>query len=253
MKIEDFCNEIELSQYEKQTYVTLLQIGTAKARDISKKSKVSYGRIYEILEKLESKGLISVIPSEPKTFEAIEPKNALKNFLRRKEEKLQTLKQEIDNLVIPKKETEKINKDTTIVLQGKQKQLNMINDMHHRAKKEILMIPGVYEPNTSRKTATIRALRKGIEIKRLIRKVTNKNKGFLEESIKLGEKIKENSIPGLRLIVTDNKEAMISIVNTKSNDRISIYTTNKDFASSLSIFFNSVWDKSKKINLKRNN
>jgi HTH-type transcriptional regulator, sugar sensing transcriptional regulator len=250
MDIEDFLEEIGLSQYEKKAYLTLLSIGKSKSKSISKESGVSYGRIYEIMDKLEKKGLIAILPTEPKTFDAIEPKLAFKLILKKREEKLSALMNNISTLTIPEKTSPIKEQDKTIVLQGKQKQLMMIGEMHERAKKEILMVPGIYEPSTARNVVTLRALNKGVKIKRLIKAINSKNKDILERSSKLGEEVRKNNLPGLRLIVTDNKESMISIVNPKSKDRISIYTTNKEFANSMSIFFSSLWDASKKVVVK---
>lgn len=250
MELEEFLEEIGLSQYEKKTYISLLRIGRSKSKKISKESGVSYGRIYEILDKLEDKGLITIFPTEPKTFDAVDPKLALKFFLKKQEERLSNLKSVVNNLVVPKKNERLIEEDKTFVLQGKQKQLAMIGEMHERAEKEILMIPGVYEPSPTRNIATLRALNNGVKIKRLIRAINPINKDILLKSVELGEEVRKNNLPGLRLIVADDKEAMISIVNPSSNERISIYTTNKDFAKSMSTFFESLWQSSKKIIIK---
>ena len=80
MDIEDFLDRIGLSQYENKAYLTLIRIGKTKSMQIAKESGVSYGRIYEILDKLEGRGLITILPTEPKTFDAIDPKIAFKLF-----------------------------------------------------------------------------------------------------------------------------------------------------------------------------
>jgi sugar-specific transcriptional regulator TrmB len=250
MEFDDFLEELELSPYEKKAYACLLRIGVAKSKHVAKESGVSYGRIYEILEKLAEKGLISIIPTEPKTFIAIDPHVAFRLILRKREDRLQMLKHEILKMTFPTQEISKKSVEKTIVVQGKQKQLAIINEMHERAKKEILMIPGVYEPNVARNVATLRALKRHVRIKRLIRAITPKNKEILKESVNLGEEIKKAYLPGLRLIVADDKEAMISIVNPASKDRISIYTTNREFAKSMSTFFNSLWESSRKISVR---
>lgn len=245
MKLNDFLDKINLTQYEKKVYLSLLRIGNSKSREISKESGVSYGRIYEILSKLDEKGLISTFSTEPKTFEAIEPKKSLEIFLQRKEDELYKLKNEISTLEMPEIIKKEKTKNEIIVLKGKEKQIEMISDIHNRAKKEILMIPGVYEPTSKRRLETLRVLNNNIKIKRIIRKVNDKNKDILEQSIALGEEIKFNHLSGLRLIVADNKESMLSIVDPKTKDRISIYSENKDFANSMSIFFKSLWKSSK--------
>lgn len=250
MAFEEFLEQFGLSQYEKMAYTTLLRIGRSKSQEIAKESNVSYGRIYEILEKLTDKGLITLFPTEPKTFEAIDPKLAFKLIIKQKEDHLHELKKQIEVLSIPEQHIKLLTQDQTIVLQGKQKQLSMISEMHERAKKEILLIPGVYELNTSRKTGTIKALTRGVKINLLVTEITQHNKEFIKEGMKLGQEVRQNKLSGLRLIVADNKEAMISIVNPATKDRISIYTTNKEFAHSMGIFFNALWIGSKQIKMK---
>ena len=175
MEIQQFLDKLGLSQYEKQAYLTLLQLGRAKSKKISKESKVSYGRIYEILEKLEERGLISSLPTTPRTFEAIDPKISFKLILKKKSEEIAELEKDVKQIKIPTKKIIEDGKDQTIVLHGKQKQLQMVSQMNERAKKEIMSIPGVYEPITSVKVTGRRALQRGVKVRRLLRKVTPKN------------------------------------------------------------------------------
>ncbi|MBU0536289.1 MAG: hypothetical protein KKE20_04950 [Nanoarchaeota archaeon] len=249
MEIEQFLEKLGISQYEKQAYIALLRLGRAKSRQISKESNVSYGRIYEILEKLEQKGLISILPTEPKTFEAINPRIALKLMLKKKTEEIAELQEEAEQLKIPARIVPETIKDKTIVLHGRQKQLQMIGEMNERAKKEIMTIPGVYEPNTYLRITAKRALKRGVKIRRLLRAVTPKNKQILKEDLSSGAEIKQRDLSGLRLKIIDRKEAILSIVDPKTKDRISVYTTNKDFANSMATFFESLWEKSRPIRI----
>ena len=126
----------------------------------------------------------------------------------------------------------------------------MIREMDERATKEILVIPGIYEPSIVDITPTHRALKRGVRIRRLLRAVSPQNKNIVKENIKLGEEVRQKTLSGLRLNIIDRKEAIISIVDPQSKNRISIYTSNKDFANSVAIFFESLWDKSDKIQVK---
>lgn len=249
MEINQFLDKLGLSQYEKQAYLTLLQLGRAKSKKISKESKVSYGRIYEILDKLEERGLITGLPTMPRTFEAIDPKISFRLLLKKKSDEIAELENDVKTIKTPIKKLFQETKDKTIILHGKQKQLQMISQMNEKAKKEILTIPGVYEPITSVKITARRALQRGVKIKRLLRKVTRENRPIIKENIRLGEEIRQKELTGLRLKIIDKKEAILSIVDSHTKDRISIYTTNKDFANSMAIFFESLWEKSKPIKI----
>lgn len=57
-----------LSEYASRTYLALLDLGTAEARDISGISKVPASKIYRILEQLHEKGLVDVLPEFPRKY-----------------------------------------------------------------------------------------------------------------------------------------------------------------------------------------
>ena len=250
MEIEQFLDKLGLGQYEKKAYNALLHLKNAKSKEISKESNVSYGRIYEILDKLEKRGLISSLPTQPRTFELIEPKVAFKLILKQQENEITNLMKDVEKIKVPQiKKSSKI-KEQTLILHGKQRQLAMITEMKNRAEKEIMSIPGVFEPKKfGSNFAAQQAMRRGVKSRRLLRQVSRKNKKIIKENLKLGEKMKHCTLMGLRLGVVDRKEAIITIVDPDTKDRISIYTSNKDFANSLAIFFDSLWDKSKTIKL----
>jgi len=248
MEINDFLDYIDLTQYEKQVYLSLLSLGRSKSRKISKDSKVSYGRIYEILEKLEKRGLIQSIPTIPRTFEATDPKIAFNLILRKKTDEISEFRSKIKkiNIKVPK---ESGIPDKTMVIHGKTKQLSQYREMDARAKNESLAVPGVWHPKVASDINSERILARGVKVKRIVRKITLHNKERAKKRIEMGEEIRQNVLMGLRLHVVDRKEAIISIVDPNTKDRISIYTSNKDFANSMAIFFDSLWGKSKNIKL----
>ncbi len=83
--------EFGLTKYESKTYVTLLSSGICDARSLSSRSGVPFGRIYDVLASLESKGLVEKQISRPKKFLAVEPKLALKRLLELKHEETKSL------------------------------------------------------------------------------------------------------------------------------------------------------------------
>jgi sugar-specific transcriptional regulator TrmB len=78
----EFLNTANLSTYEINAYITLLKTNDPlTARDISDKSKVPSGRIYEILEDLNKKGMIEIIESRPKKFRSFPLNTAFYNLI----------------------------------------------------------------------------------------------------------------------------------------------------------------------------
>jgi len=98
--IEAILQEIGLTQNETKVYLALLELGESKTGDILKKSKLNSGKIYEILDSLEQKGLVSaVLKNKVKHFTPADPSRVLEYL----EEKKKTIeRQEKDvNKILP--------------------------------------------------------------------------------------------------------------------------------------------------------
>jgi HTH-type transcriptional regulator, sugar sensing transcriptional regulator len=67
-----------LTKRETDTYIALLGLGSSTIGDIVKKSKVPSSKVYEVLNKLISKGLASfIIKGKTKYFQASDPESLL--------------------------------------------------------------------------------------------------------------------------------------------------------------------------------
>jgi HTH-type transcriptional regulator, sugar sensing transcriptional regulator len=66
-----------LTSYEIKVYLSLLQMGSMTASDISKRSGVPYSKIYEVLNSLEDKGWLESDSSRPQKFFPKSPLSAL--------------------------------------------------------------------------------------------------------------------------------------------------------------------------------
>ncbi|MBY9016918.1 MAG: TrmB family transcriptional regulator [Candidatus Lokiarchaeota archaeon] len=79
-----FLDDVNLSTHEINVYIALLtssRINNPTAKEISRKSEVPSGRIYEVLEDLKNKGMVEIIESRPKKVRAIAINKALDNLL----------------------------------------------------------------------------------------------------------------------------------------------------------------------------
>jgi sugar-specific transcriptional regulator TrmB len=80
-----FLKDANLSTYEISAYITILTSSKIKhpsARQISSQSGVPSGRIYEVLEELNIKGLIEIIESRPKKYKALSLNKGLDNLIK---------------------------------------------------------------------------------------------------------------------------------------------------------------------------
>ena len=71
----------KLSSYEIHAYLTLLRSSDLTARELSERSKIPTGRIYEILEELKNKGMIEIKSSRPKVYSAFSFNQAVNNLI----------------------------------------------------------------------------------------------------------------------------------------------------------------------------
>ena len=102
--------ELGLSITEAKVYLALLELGSSLAGEITKKSEVNRTNVYDALERLIEKGLVSyVISANRKVFEPVAPER-LKEILKEKEEKLDSIMQELES----KYSTSKTKEEATI-------------------------------------------------------------------------------------------------------------------------------------------
>lgn len=95
--------EVGLAGNEVKVYLALLDLGSALAGEITKKSGVNRTNVYDALDKLIEKGLVSyVIKANRKYFEAGSPERVVKyleekeNALRKKKDLVATIIPELD-------------------------------------------------------------------------------------------------------------------------------------------------------------
>lgn len=97
-----------LTKNESKVYVALLKLGSATAVEITKKSKVHRVNVYDALERLQYKGLISTImQAKKRIYEAANPEQLL-NLIKQKEEALQQILPELEQEFKLKKEKQQV-------------------------------------------------------------------------------------------------------------------------------------------------
>jgi len=85
--INNLLKQLGFSEKETQIYLALLEIGSGKAQDVSKKTGLNRTTVYDICETLMQRGLISKYKKGAGTFfNALDPKHILSYLDREKEE-----------------------------------------------------------------------------------------------------------------------------------------------------------------------
>jgi sugar-specific transcriptional regulator TrmB len=97
--IDKVLKEIGLTQNEIKVYLALLDLGEAKTGEILKNSGLNSGRIYEILDSLQKKGLVSfVLKSGVKLFSPADPKR-VKDYLKEKKDAIEKQEKDFDQIL----------------------------------------------------------------------------------------------------------------------------------------------------------
>lgn len=112
--------EIGLTRGEIRVYLTLLKIGETTTGKIIEQSGLSSGKIYEIIDKLIKKGLVSFIVKEKtKYFQACSP-NRLKDYLYEKENEIKSKEKELEKELPSLLETynSKLSENNSVLFKG---------------------------------------------------------------------------------------------------------------------------------------
>lgn len=80
-EVRRFLKFSKISNYEIDAFVTLINSTVLTARELSEKSGVPIGRIYEVLQKLKKYRMIEAQESRPKMYRAISPNLAFNNLI----------------------------------------------------------------------------------------------------------------------------------------------------------------------------
>jgi len=92
--------DLGLSEYEARAYRSLLETGPTTAKELSRASDVPMGRIYDVLNGLESYNLVrSQTASRPKKYVAVESDAALDRLLADKKRELDEKAEQYEEIV----------------------------------------------------------------------------------------------------------------------------------------------------------
>lgn len=129
----EILQEIGLSATESKVYLALLKLGSALAGEITKQAEINRTNVYDALERLVSKGLVTYsISANRKVFEPVNP-SRLKEIIKEREEKLDSLIPELET-----KFKESKQKEEALIFKGKKGIKSIFEDIL-KEKQELLV------------------------------------------------------------------------------------------------------------------
>ncbi len=107
--------KVGFTKGEIRIYVALLELGETTTGPIIDKSRISSSKVYEILEKLIQKGLVSyTIKEKTKYFQPASPKK-IEDYIQRQKRKLEQTEKEIIDLIPLLEEKQKLSEEAQTV------------------------------------------------------------------------------------------------------------------------------------------
>ena len=238
-----------LTEGEIKVYLALLELGLSTSGNIIKKSNIAKSIVYQILEKLEKKGLVShIIKSKTMYFQASSPEKIL-NYIEEKEKDLKQTKEEIEKILPELLLKEKFgDKSEATVYTGYKGIITAYEKVYKKLKKGeeyyYLGIP-TYQPKEMHlfwQRDHIRRQKEGIKCKLLFNIDTN------QEILK-----NRNSFKGCeaRYILSDIKTPAgfliykdTTVIILQSPTMIAVEIVNQDITNSFQSYFDEFWSRS---------
>jgi len=200
-----------LNEYESRVFATLLVQGSSTASELSNNSNVPRPRVYDILEKLASKGLVAKNPGRPVKFKALDVDDAFYNYIEIKKSEHDKKIEEIKKLKSKLKETlnkkelsnsdMKQKKDMIWVLKNRSNIYSKLNSLIDNANESILIATskeGLKRKMTTHGKALRKAKKRGVKVKI----ISPANDEYSQIASKFADYVKKD--PAQRLVAIDD-------------------------------------------------
>ena len=243
---------IGLTEGEIRVYLALIELGPSTSGPIVNKSRVSSSKVYNILERLIQKGIISYIIKEKTRYYQAEDPIKIKEYVINKENEIKKQKEEIDKL-IPilqlKKRLEK-NKNEVQVYKGLGGVQTITEHIYSKLKRGDtwynIGVPSYQEEKYHDywHKDHLRRIKAGIKCKMLFNPATP------TKTIKQRNSYKDCEARHMPLSVETPSWILIykdvTVLILPGEDPISIEITNNEIANSFKQYFDAFWKLTKK-------
>jgi sugar-specific transcriptional regulator TrmB len=236
-----------LTNWEIQTYLALLELGSTTTGPLVKKAEVPHSKIYSVLESLNKKGLANhIIKGKIKYFQAVEPESLL-SIIKDKERELKTLLPELNKLKNSSK-----NKQNVEIYEGMKAMTSfMINLIENSKENEEWMSFSIGEDELLEKAQTfwdkigILRYEKKLNVKVMDNidykeKLKNIYKDRWEHVKKI-IRFSKNIFPATTIIFKDK----IIILNFLSEPETAVVISSKDLINYYQNFYLKEWERAK--------
>ena len=237
---------IGLTEGEAKVYLALSELGSSTVGPIVKKSRVAYSNIYDILNRLTEKGIVSfIIKQKTKYFQAAPPSNLIE-YLNNKEKEILLQKQSLKKALpdLEKLQESKIKQEAEVFL-GKKGLRSAYEKLYKNLKKsEEALFFYIHESEYAETSNLFYNSITDIVKQTKNRGIANKEykkSWFAKKAFHLNMRFIDIPLPGNIDIIND-KVLFVSW----SGGITSVLIHSKEIANNLRNYFNEVWKLTKK-------
>jgi sugar-specific transcriptional regulator TrmB len=247
METIEILKNVGLTSNEASVYMSLLKTGSSLASNIAKKCNLHRTHVYDCIEKLIKKGLVSfVIRENRKYFQATDPERLLE-FLEQKKEDVRGILPELKQ--IKEERAEEVEAE---IFKGKEGWKTVMEDMIKCKGKEILMLGGsgkgfkvapYFMPNLN-----LRIKKAKIKFRSIYRDTGDARKAAEgEKKLNREPRILPKDMKNvMQIFVYGETVAMIPMTPDVEKEPVTFVIKNKETAQGFKEYFEWMWKLSKK-------
>jgi sugar-specific transcriptional regulator TrmB len=237
--------EVGLNTYEIDAYLAVLEGGQMTAMEISKKAKVPYSKIYEVLNSLKDKGWVKRVETRPTKYHPVAPLDAIANARLKFEEKYKSWEKKIAReLQLLYERQELVERPDILILHGQKAILAKLEETVRKASREIMIaVPEFAESMVASSAAFLQEAIKKTDVN--IKIMTSERIGGMNLRKLAGfvQLRARNQMFGGGVIV-DGREAMLFLGEDKPS--LVLWSNHAGLVRFAREYFQFLWDSSKK-------
>jgi sugar-specific transcriptional regulator TrmB len=250
-----------LSSYEASAYGVLLRLGTADASLVAQKAGVPFGRVYDVLNSLVDRGLLTLHEGRPKQYRAVQPRVAMSILLSQRKRELDDRYADLTRLAsdLEKRLSPKVKKDPSSFYSasvGEEESRSFLVEKLAEASASMdvnLEVPAYQSQDKDLFDALVAAVERGVRTRILLREAdipvildSPLNEVIARTMLPhLGKRLHVRVITGevVPFAVVDGEKAIVGVKNPVNPKAYfaTVYIWDPKFAGELASRFEELW------------
>ncbi|HYF04765.1 MAG TPA: helix-turn-helix domain-containing protein [Patescibacteria group bacterium] len=239
MEISEVLQKIGLSDKEAYVYMALLELGTASVDSIAKKAGTKRPTTYLVLDDLQKRGMVSVVPREKKALFSAESPESFLRAIHKQEELLKRFMPEMMALHNEKKEKPKVQ-----LFEGNSGVVEVYKKIYESS--DVRLFGNLGEVTTIDKDSLYEFARTTTEKKIVVKDLIADNPAgveFKRYAESLGEIYKVKLVPANYKVLSDMAVFQDKVVFFSFHPYVfAVLTTSKDLAETFRSLHDMAWN-----------